>query len=258
MKNNKKAAIAAALCSTAVAVSVCVAGVYCAAKNKQKDIISSIPKNFTFTAHTGCMNTKDNSLESIDVGAQNGAAIIEFDLNFDKNGNPVLSHDEPKGNEVTLDEAFRKLSEYPQLKANVDVKRTVNLSAVQELAEKHGVLNQIFYTGIEEKDVNAVKTQSPEIPYYLNMKVNVTAKKQTEEYIMSLVQKVKDCGAVGINFNKSNASKELVDTFHENGLLVSIWTVNSKKDLYRILSYAPDNITTKHPDRLNSILSDRR
>ncbi len=211
---------------------------------------------FVYTGHTGCMNTADNSLESIEAGIKNGTAIIEFDLNFDKDGNPVLSHDEPKGGEIVLEKAFIKLSEYPEIKANIDVKTTVNLSAVQELAEKFGVLHQIFYTGISEKYVEAAKTQSPKIPYYLNLSVDVPPKKQTEEYLMSLVKKVKDCGAIGINFKKTNASEKLVDFFHKNGLLVSIWTVNGKKELYKFLSFSPDNITTKRPDRLKNILSE--
>ena len=57
-----------------------------------------------YTAHTGCMGTKANSIQSIEAGYKNGASIVEFDLNYDKNGEPVLSHDEPKGNEVTLDD----------------------------------------------------------------------------------------------------------------------------------------------------------
>lgn len=254
---NKKLAVVTALCATAVSVLVCVVGTYSAIEKiqlkKYKSIPLSLSENFTLTAHTGCSATEDNSLESIEVGVQNGADIVEFDLNFDKSGMPVLSHDEPKGNEVTLDEAFKKLSEYPHLKANVDVKNTANLKAVRFLAEKNGVLQQIFYTGIEEKDVEAVKTQTPEIPYYLNMDV-LSGKKHTEEYLMSLVQKVKACKAIGINFNKKNASKDLVDTFHENGLLVSIWTVNDEVDMYRILSYSPDNITTRNPDLLSQIL----
>jgi glycerophosphoryl diester phosphodiesterase len=65
---------------------------------------------------------------------------------------------------------------------------------------------------------------------------------------------VKDNGAIGINFNKDSATKELVDTFHNNGLLVSIWTVNEEKDMHKILYFAPDNITTRNPDVLKEIL----
>ncbi|MBQ8575675.1 MAG: glycerophosphodiester phosphodiesterase [Clostridia bacterium] len=222
---------------------------------KHKDIESNLPESFTYTAHTGCVGTKENSLESIECGVLNGADIVEFDLNFTSEGEPVLSHDEPKGREITLDEAFRKISEYKSLKVNVDVKSTVALGKVKALAEKHHILDRIFYTGIGEDFVEAVQRDTPNIPYYLNVGVE---KNQSEEYLYSLVKKVKDCGAVGINFNKDNATKKLVDVFHGNGLLVSIWTVSNTADIYRILSYSPDNITTRRPDKIKKILSKKK
>ena len=75
-----------------------------------------LSKGFTYTAHTGCIKTADNSLAAIEEGAKYGADIVEFDLNFLSDGTPVLSHDKPKGKEVTLDEAFKKISEYKNLK----------------------------------------------------------------------------------------------------------------------------------------------
>ena len=72
--------------------------------------------------------------------------------------------------------------------------------------------------------------------------------------MLSLVEKVKNAGAIGINFNHKSASKELVDIFHENGLLVSIWTVNNKLKMRRILTFAPDNITTRKPDKLSKFV----
>ena len=130
------------------------------------------------------------------------------------------------------------------------MKITTDLKQVEALAEKHGVLSQIFYTGIEEKDVEAAKKDSPKISYFLNLKVDIAPKKQTKEYVLSLVDKVKKSGAVGINMNHKNASELLVDIFHENGLQVSIWTIKNEKQLHRALAIAPDNITTRKPELL--------
>ena len=214
---------------------------------------TNLPEKFTYTAHTGCVKTADNSLEAIEEGIKYGADIIEFDLNFLKDGTPVLSHDKPKGNEITLDKAFKKVSEYEDVKVNVDVKTVDNLKAVYPLAQKYGIEDRIFYTGINLDFVEAVKKDSSEVPYYLNVNV-IKPKKQTPEYLEELVKTVKDSGAVGINFNKDNATKKLVDTFHENDLLVSIWTVNKKRKMYKILFLGPDNITTRRPDKLQEIL----
>ncbi len=215
---------------------------------------SVLPDGFTLTAHTGCVDTKDNSLEAIEKGASCGADIVEFDLYFDKNGTPVLSHDKPKGGEVTLDEAFKKVSELESLRANVDVKKTDNLKSVVELAEKHGISDRMFFTGVFLKDVEVVKRDAPGVTYYLNIDV-AKPSKQTPEYLDSLVEKVKSSGAVGINMSKKNITKKLVDAFHENGLEVSVWTVNKKSEMYSVLLLGPDNITTRRPDMLKEIIN---
>ena len=210
--------------------------------------MKSALKSMTVTAHTGCVGTQENSLDAIEKGVEYGAQIVEFDVRY-YNGIPVLSHDEPKGGEVTLEEAFLKVKEYDNLKVNVDIKSVEHLHTVGEVAEKTGVKDRIFFTGIDDDFVSAAKKECPDIEYYLNVKV-LPQRKQTDEYLISLVKKVKDCGAVGINFNKKSATKRLVDVFHNNGLLVSIWTVNGYFNIRRITSYAPDNITTRRPDRL--------
>lgn len=247
---------AAAVCITAVAGTGIFFGVRTLQINKLKEEKLNLPPDFTVTAHTGCMETEENSIESMEKGIANGAKTVEFDVRFDNSGTPVLSHDEPAGGEVTLDEAFKFLSEHAEIKANVDLKSTENLAEVQNLAEKNGVIDRIFFTGVNESFVSAVKKDCPEIKYYLNM--NVDKKKADDrEYILSLVSEVKNQGAIGINFDKGSATKLLCDVFRENGLLVSIWTVNKEAEMHKILNFAPDNITTKEPKRLAEIIEER-
>lgn len=224
---------------------------------KYKNDVKDLTAHVQYTAHTGCCGTKANSIDSIVVGESYGVDIVEFDLNFDKGKNPVLSHDEPKGGEVSLEEAFAKLSTYENLYVNVDAKKFEGLGLVQDMAIKYNMLDRIFFTGISEKEAEVVKRTAPEVEYYLNVEVK-NPSQHTDEYLMSLVDKVKNAGAIGINFNKKNASKKLVDVFHENGLLVSIFTVDSEFELYKILSYAPDNITTRNPDKLQEILKEKK
>ncbi|MBR3835651.1 MAG: glycerophosphodiester phosphodiesterase [Clostridia bacterium] len=210
-----------------------------------------LPYGFTVTGHTGCMGTPDNSLEAIVAAAGSGVDIVEFDLRYDEKGEPVLSHDSPVGKVVTLDEAFATVKEMATIKANIDIKDTAYLEKVLPLAEKHGLNGIFFFTGVFEKDVPAVKAKCPDVPYYLNEKVR---RLQSRRYLESLVKKTKDNGAVGINFKYTRATKKLVEVFRKNGLLVSVWTVNDEKAMKKILALSPDNITTRHPDKLLKIL----
>lgn len=222
--------------------------------NEYKSTEITLPKDFTITAHTGCMDTKENSLESIKKGIENGASVVEFDLYFNDKGEPVLSHDEPVGDEVTLDEAFEYISQFDNVKVNVDIKICDALEKVYPTAQKYGIEDRIFYTGVKDEFVESVKTDSPQVKYFLNVDVE-KSKNTDKEYLLSLVEKVKNAGAIGINFNYKNASKELVEVFRENGLLVSIWTVDDEYNMYKILSFEPDNMTTRNPDKLSEIVN---
>lgn len=213
----------------------------------------NLPKGFTITAHTGCMGTVANSIDSIVKGIEAGAHIIEFDLNFNEKGTPVLSHDTPKGDEPTLEEAFECLSKFEGVKANVDVKAVDHLEKVYPLAKKYGVENRIFYTGVKAEFIDAVRSRSPQIAYFYNVGIE-RSKKHNREYIDTLIKQVQEVGAIGLNFNKKCASAELVRAFHESDLLVSIWTVNGRLKMRKILSLSPDNITTKKPDVLAKII----
>ena len=124
-----------------------------------------------------------------------------------------------------------------------------HLAKVVEIAKKYDIFPRIFFTGVDSNFVDAVREQTKDVPYYLNVSVK-KRKNKKPDYLASLVDTVKKAGAVGINFNRKTASKELVEAFHEAGLLVSIWTVNKKKDMYKIYSYMPDNMTTRNPDIL--------
>ena len=238
---------------TAVAGLAVTAGYIAYVKAKK----ANLPENFTVTAHTGCEGTKDNSLEAIEKGYLSGADIVEFDVHFNSNGEPVLAHDYAADNSVKLKEAFDLVAKFDNLRVNVDCKTVDNLKAIAVTAEECGVKDRIFYTGIEAKDVETVKRDTPEVKYYLNTKIDKT-KKYNDEYIRSLADLVLDYDAVGLNIHYSEASKKMIDIFHQSGLEVSLWTVNKEFDMYKVLALGPDNITTRKPSKLLDIIANKK
>ena len=238
--------------SVALGVAVMSGAEYLTAKKGAENL----PQGFTVTAHTGCEGAEDNSLEAISRGVEAGADIVEFDLRFDSEGKGILSHDED-GNEaaVALEEALRLVSSYEGLRVNVDCKTTDNLKEVYRIGEELGITDRLFYTGIELEDVAAVRSQTPQIPYFLNYKVK-KLKKNDEEYISSLVALVKENGALGLNIKYNQCSKRLVEIFHREGLQVSVWTANNTRVMLRCLSFKPDNITTRYPSELKKIINE--
>lgn len=214
-------------------------------------------ERFTVTAHTGCEGTADNSLEAIKKGFDSGADIVEFDLHFTKSGEPVLAHDKAEKESIPLKKAFELVAECDGLMVNVDCKTVDNIAVVPKIAEECGIRDRIFYTGIETDKVAAVKEKSPGVEYYLNTKIKKW-KKKNEKYIRSLVKLTKDNGAVGLNINFKGASKKMVEIFRQEGLKVSIWTVNKEKDMPGAIELGCDNITTRQPAKLIEVINSKK
>ena len=207
-----------------------------------------VPQAFTVTAHSGSMGLPENSIEAMQAGVEAGAQIVEFDLRFLPGGEPVLSHDEPQGDCASLREAFAFLSAHPDIRANVDVKMTDYLECVEPMARQAGVLDRIFFTGISEQDVPAVRAKCPAVPYYLNADVRIWTN------IDKLAEKTRALGAIGINCSYESASLQLTQTFRQKGLLTSVWTINSARKARRVLAMQPDNVTTRRPDLIVSMI----
>ncbi|MCL2512424.1 MAG: glycerophosphodiester phosphodiesterase [Oscillospiraceae bacterium] len=216
----------------------------------------NLPAGFTVTAHAGALGTEPNTYGSIKTLLEWGADIIEADLRFNDEGTPVLAHDAVKNGQETplLSDIFGLLKNYVT-QMNIDVKESRNLAEARRLAEEAGIIDRVFFTGISEGTVPAAQKDAPGIPYYLNKELD-EKKLEYYDYLQSLADKVKELGAIGLNINYKYVSKELVDTMRENGLLVSVWTADSKRAMVKALAAGADNITTRHPDVLSWLIAD--
>ncbi len=207
-----------------------------------------LPRGFTVTAHAGSMGLPANSIEAMEAGVRAGAQIVELDLQYDENGEPVLSHDEPDGICPTLREAFAFLAAHPDIRTNVDVKDTTHLECVEPLAKEMGVLDRIFFTGLFEEDIPTAREKCPSVPYYMNVHISRFAN------VQELAKKVRALGALGVNISADSLSARLTRVFHEEGLLVSVWTIDRKMQAQCVLMLQPDNVTTHKPDLIWSLL----
>ena len=213
----------------------------------------SLPKDFTVTYHAGAMHTPANTVYSVRAAIDCDAQIVEFDVSFRPDGTPVIIHNsEPNNSQgVFLENALEVVAGHPKCKINLDIKSMKNLGAVDELVKHYGLFDRVFYTGVFEDWVETVKNSS-EIPYYLNHKI--TSEEASDKRIAQAVaDKAKELGTIGINSNFKHASSLFVDIMHENGLLVSLWTVNKPKYMPKVLKTCPDNITTKRPQLLRKL-----
>jgi Glycerophosphoryl diester phosphodiesterase len=229
------------------------------------------------TAHSGCMNTPDNSILSVETGLKLGADIVEEDVLVTRDGIPVLAHDDnwrmPNGQELKISQLTYEEITGLQLKAtreeqghairlcrleemllliqasgkiaNLDLKADECIEAVAGLVHKHRMLEQIFLSGCETE--RALKAQSnPELKKLLNAKSDLFL---SMEYEAAVVQTCKDALAAscfGININHKFVRPELVNYASSKGLPVYVWTVNEEALMENFVRMGVASITTRN------------
>lgn len=238
-------------------LSVClVIGVTAYAINKTYDERTlNFVQGFTVTAHTGAFDTPENSMESVQAAIENNVQIIEIDIRQRPDKTLVISHDiVVMNNEGTpLADVFALLQQDNCL-INLDIKETRTLDPLHDMLVEYNLLSRAFLTGIDQMNVNAVKESScADMDYYLNCQPS-RIKIFTDDYKVKIIDLLKETGAVGINCNYKYACATLSNLLHENGYKLSVWTVNTKFEMKRMLVTQPDNITTKEYGKLMSVI----
>ena len=209
---------------------------------------------FTITAHAGAYNTKDNTIESITTAIEKEIKVIEIDIRQRPDGTLVIGHDIILTNSdgVELSAVFEIIKK-TDVRVNLDVKEPKALNALHDLVVEYGLLNQVFLTGIEESMANDVIEHCPDIDFYINT-VPSRIKIFSEDYQQEIIEMLDATGAIGINCSYAYASRTLSDLLHKNGYQLSIWTVDTERQMKRALIIKPDNITTRNPDKLQKVI----
>ena len=124
------------------------------------------------TAHSGCDETPENSLEFLRTALQSEADAVEVDVRKNGEGKLILSHDETQKDAVTLEEAFRMIQGVPKKKINCDLKQKGLEEEIYRLALEHEMERRLIFTG----DVNPELFRKgscvfPSITWYANFEV---------------------------------------------------------------------------------------
>jgi glycerophosphoryl diester phosphodiesterase len=216
-----------------------------------------INKKILVTAHTGCMDTKENSIESALTGIAEGADIIEVDVRFTESGVPVLSHDTVKDEDleslIKLTSIIEIMRNNPNIMVNLDIKETQGIGSLKEMLYENGIKHRVFFTGIEPNSVDTVREECPGINYLINYAPD-TLKIRDREYLKTLVEMVSNYGAIGINLNYRFATEELVQVFHEADKKVYVWTVDDEQHIKNMMQLGVDSITSRQVNLLVNTL----
>ena len=215
---------------------------------------SKLHNNFTITHYTGALEQEMNSLESIKSSLNFGADIIEVDVSFRPDLIPVIIHKEnPENYEgILFEEAIKIVSSDKKCRMNLDLKNFSNLQEIDKIINKYNMTSRVFYTGVTEDMIQLVKNNSI-IPYYLNLELNSSAIDEIENPI-AFAKKIKKLGAIGYNAHYNKINENLSFALRNEGLYLSIYTVNDIRKMKKVLSLYPDNITTLKPNSVQNFI----
>lgn len=229
--------------------------------------IKNIVYDVEITAHKGNVTIAiENTLEAIDLAANQGADYAEIDVQQSKDGQLFLFHDtnlkrisginksikdltyeeisnidissygggKLKGSKIPLLEDAIILAKDRGIKLNLDLKTNTNnkdvAAKINSLLEKHNYINHCVVSSFNYDLLQEIKLLNPKIK---------------TGYIMYLIKG--DLNKLNVDFisiAETIATKKIIDDAHTFGLEVHVWTVNDKDNIENIINLGADNIIT--------------
>lgn len=213
------------------------------------------------TAHSGCDQTRDNSLEFVKYALSLAADAFEVDVRKNRCGTLILSHDETDDDAVLLAYVFEMLKEHPEKKINCDLKQNNIEADVVFLAEQYGVGNQLIFTGSVDREMfKKGRVKFPNVIWYANIETFLpdfgawqrsATDEQKTECLEQLLVMMKDYETAGLNWHFSDAER-VWKKARQLGVGISVWTVNDTEQQKLWLSRNVENITSRNISELIS------
>lgn len=216
------------------------------------------------TAHTGCLGTPMNSVESVLAALTLPVDLIEVDIRFtpaarhgsicdgsldriEQDFEPVLSHDPlTQEAEVRLADILPLLRSPAATRLNLDLYEQHALPSLHHLLSREGFLDRVIMTNVTFQQVPNVRSQFPGSPVFVDIEAADFFQKPISEWIaLGLSGEI-----AGFNLHFPLISQALVNACHEADLCVSAWTVDDASDMRRMIRMGVDMITTNQPDWL--------
>lgn len=205
------------------------------------------------TAHSGCDDTADNSIEFVKYALKLPVDAFEVDV-YEMHGELVLSHDKPDGNEcVRLQDVFALLSQTEKTKINCDLKEKGLEEKVLKSAEMYGVEDRVLFSGVtditNEKSRGKILVNAEVLIPDIYQRNHIFRYEDTN----ALIEKCRKYGLKTLNVDHRFVSNYFLELAEREKIGLSLWTVNESDDIRRVLAYRPVNITSRRPMKVFSI-----
>ena len=208
------------------------------------------------TAHGGALGTGRNSRIYFENISTFKADAIEVDVRR-KGGLLYLSHLPAPFSyrkKITLAEAFA-FARKNNVKINCDLKGRGLVSEVIKLAKEMDVTDLLIFTGSVRLTDSEVLTEGEA---WVNRIKGLPYKAKNVARIKKTLDDTNNPHFAGLNINKMYATDAFLSECKKYGVKLSIFTVDSYKELKRLVPMEPANITTNYPVVASTILFETR
>ncbi|MET7618747.1 glycerophosphodiester phosphodiesterase [Streptomyces sp. NPDC005408] len=211
---------------------------------------------------------RENTLPSLRSAVEQGADAVEIDVRLTRDDVPVLLHDD----------SLKRLwgHDLPLAKLTQDELHELTGGGVPTLREAlltlgaHRVM--IDLPGATRESVRTVvgtvrECGAGERAYYCAGPVTMLAVRAADpsaEIAMTWTSFAPPrpalLSAVGprwLNYRFSVLDQELTDRIHRDGMLVSAWVADTRRNMRRLVGYGVDSITTNRVDALHGVVTPR-
>ncbi|MFD9287997.1 glycerophosphodiester phosphodiesterase [Streptomyces sp. NPDC060030] len=221
----------------------------------------------TAVAHRGDpYRARENTLPSIRSAVDRGADAVEIDVRVTRDKVPVLLHDSTLerlwGHDVRLDRLDqRELVE--RTGGGVPTLR----QALTAAGDRRVMLDLPGATGVSVRETVAVVREcgAEDRVYYCadtHAMLKVRAADPAAEIALTWTTLAPPRAVLldavrprWLNYRFGLLSRELTERVHADGLLVSAWTVDTRRTMRRLLTYGVDSITSNRIDALRDQLA---
>lgn len=235
----------------------------------------------------------ENTLAAFNIGLEQGADALEFDVHLSRDGVPVVIHDpflarttnvpgevgnlnleELKALDAsaryfgpglwgpqkipTLDEVLELVKGRAQVQVEIKLKADGSRypgieEAVLSALNRHGMLENSIILSFDFPTLQTIKALHPSMKTCALISTRYLSQ-MGNRGPLSVSEELAKLGVDYVGVNERYMSPELYTSLRQQGLKVGVWTVNSEERMRYFSEMGVDFITTDRPDILRAVL----
>lgn len=169
-------------------------------------------------------------------------------------------HHSFKGTRIPTLEEFLKLSEKANLKVlNIEIKSPRNkdytiADTIIEAVKAHNLFDKLLISSFDPDLLVYIKDieENCKTGFLYSPDKPITYK----QVLGRAVDFAKSIDADALHPHQIFVTKELVESAHENGIMVNPWTVNKEKDMKKLLGFGVDGLITDVPNIAKKVIEE--